>query len=43
MGIRESWSAETTIRHIGVRNEEQRADLGDGLKEELMNLTIELL
>lgn len=37
-GVKMVWNAENMIWHIGVRNEEQRANLGDGIKEDLKNL-----
>ena len=37
-GVKMVWNAENMIWHTGVRNEEQRANLGDRVKEELKNL-----
>lgn len=36
--VRIAWCAENLTEHIRVSNEEQRADLGDNTKEELLNL-----
>lgn len=42
-GVQEAWGAENTIWHTGVRKKEQRAGLGDAIKEALVNLVNERL
>lgn len=40
-GCKDRMGAGNLTWHVGVSNEEQRADLGDDAKEELMNLGLE--